>query len=53
WILAKKLAGWLHFEVEEECDRCGNSKQLRKSQVYPLGYGRAIRRLHMQWMVPW
>jgi hypothetical protein len=33
--------------------RCGQPKVLRKSQVYPLGYGRAVRKHHMMWMVPW
>lgn len=29
---------------------CGQPKVLRKSQVYPLGYGRAVRKHHMIWM---
>lgn len=28
---------------------CGNTRQLKRSQVYPIGYGRAIRSLHMAW----
>ncbi|CAK9078284.1 unnamed protein product [Durusdinium trenchii] len=32
---------------------CGEPAVLRKSQVYPKGFGKAVRNFHMEWMAPW
>lgn len=38
------------------CDfslRCGIPAQLRASQIYPPGYGKAICKYHRKWLDPW
>ena len=47
---------WIILTCNLMCDcslRCGIPAQLRASQIYPPGYGKAICRYHRKWLDPW
>lgn len=43
----------LNLKQSNHSLRCGDSKTLRFSQIYPKGYGNAIRDNYKKWMVTW